>query len=260
MGNLRAEVQRPGVRKGAWSEEEDRLLRKCIEKYGEGKWRHVPQMAGLRRCRKRCRLRWLNYLRRRINRATFAEEETDLIVKLHKLLGNRWSLIVGRLPGRTANDIKNYWNTHLGKKVEVENKKAQPRADARVIKPRPWRVPLQWIWSRDQQSFGSQHQQKELGIPELPTTLGNDEAWLNSIINGDGENSAMPDIGNVNTMNLQNGFGIGELEENRDGALFMEGEACLLTRKVEVSPYVRVNCREALKRTGIGLLKIKKKA
>ena len=48
MGNLRAQVQRPSVRKGAWSDEEDRLLRKCIEKYGEGKWRHVPQRAGKR--------------------------------------------------------------------------------------------------------------------------------------------------------------------------------------------------------------------
>nr|XP_029120287.1 transcription factor MYB114 isoform X2 [Elaeis guineensis] len=90
MGNLRAEVQRPaGVRKGAWSEEEDRLLRKCVEKYGEGNWRHVPQRAGLRRCRKSCRLRWLNYLSPRINREKFSEEETDLIIRLHKLLGNR---------------------------------------------------------------------------------------------------------------------------------------------------------------------------
>nr|ALM55108.1 truncated virescens [Phoenix dactylifera] len=167
MGNLRAEVQRPGVRKGAWTEEEDRLLRKCIEIYGEGNWRHVPERAGLRRCRKSCRLRWLNYLCPRINREKFSEEETDLIIRLHKILGNRWSTIAGRLPGRTANDIKNYWNSQLSKKVEVENKKAEPSADAKVIKPRPWRVPLQWIWSGDQQSCGSQHQQEKFGIPVL---------------------------------------------------------------------------------------------
>ncbi|XP_052886251.1 transcription factor MYB114-like isoform X1 [Gossypium arboreum] len=104
------------VRKGAWTEEEDLLLKKCIEKYGEGKWHQVPARAGLNRCRKSCRLRWLNYLKPNIKRGHFAADEVDLIIRLHNLLGNRWSLIAGRLPGRTANDVKNYWNTHLLKK------------------------------------------------------------------------------------------------------------------------------------------------
>ncbi|XP_026390541.1 transcription factor MYB90-like [Papaver somniferum] len=104
-----------GLRKGAWAEEEDQLLRKCILKYGEGKWRQVPIRAGLNRCRKSCRLRWLNYLQPNIKRGEFKEDEVDLIIRMHKLLGNRWSLIAGRLPGRTANDIKNYYNTHLKK-------------------------------------------------------------------------------------------------------------------------------------------------
>ncbi|URD80853.1 Myb-like DNA-binding domain [Musa troglodytarum] len=32
------------------------------------------------------------------------------------ILRCRWSLIAGRLPGRTDNEIKNYWNAHLGKR------------------------------------------------------------------------------------------------------------------------------------------------
>ncbi|MBA0751907.1 hypothetical protein Gogos_000795, partial [Gossypium gossypioides] len=71
----------------------------------------------LKRCRKSCRLRWLNYLRPNIKRGSFAAEEVNLIINLHSLLGNRWSLIAGRLPGRTANDVKNYWNCHLSKKL-----------------------------------------------------------------------------------------------------------------------------------------------
>ncbi|RZC69080.1 hypothetical protein C5167_033238 [Papaver somniferum] len=114
-----------GLRKGTWSKEEDQLLRRCIEKFGEGKWSQVPLRAGLNRCGKSCRLRWLDYLRPNIKRGDFEPDELDLIIRMHKLLGNRqvrqlicylrWSLIAGRLPGRTANDIKNYYNTHLKK-------------------------------------------------------------------------------------------------------------------------------------------------
>ncbi|KAA8547730.1 hypothetical protein F0562_004159 [Nyssa sinensis] len=79
----------PNVRKGAWTEEEDVLLRKCVHKYGEGNWHKVPQRPGLNRCRKSCRLRWLNYLRPDIKTGEFAWDEVDLIIRLHKLLGNR---------------------------------------------------------------------------------------------------------------------------------------------------------------------------
>uniref|UniRef100_A0A7N0TDV0 Uncharacterized protein n=1 Tax=Kalanchoe fedtschenkoi TaxID=63787 RepID=A0A7N0TDV0_KALFE len=110
----------------AWTEEEDHLLKKCVEQYGEGKWHRVPLLAGLNRCRKSCRLRWLNYLRPNIRRGTFTDEEVLLIIKLHNNLGNRWSLIASRLPGRTANDVKNYWNCHLSKKLNKVHNKDDP--------------------------------------------------------------------------------------------------------------------------------------
>ncbi|KAL4339872.1 hypothetical protein GQ457_08G014930 [Hibiscus cannabinus] len=212
------------VRKGAWTEKEDTLLKECIEKYGEengikflpeqmmrlksaglnrcrkscrlsgplsepyikrgafaadevdliiirlhnllekvhglkkktpfsrnalrnreGKWHKVPsragwlKSAGLNRCRKSCRLRWTNYLNPNIKRGAFAADEVDLIIRLHNLLGNRWSLIAGRLPGRTANDVKNYFNTHLSKKKVDPSSDPNPHLNPsfRVIKPRP---------------------------------------------------------------------------------------------------------------------------
>ncbi|XP_050383182.1 transcription factor MYB113-like [Argentina anserina] len=103
-----------------WTTEEDQLLRKCIEKNGEGKWHQIPHLAGLNRCRKSCRLRWLNYLRPNIKRGSFEQEEVELIIKLQRLLGNRWSLVAARLPGRTGNDVKNYWNCHLSKKLNAQ--------------------------------------------------------------------------------------------------------------------------------------------
>ncbi|XP_010917170.1 transcription factor MYB1 [Elaeis guineensis] len=107
-----------GLNRGAWSPEEDRILTSYIETHGAGKWSNVPKEAGLNRCGKSCRLRWLNYLRPGLKRGNITQEEEDLIIRLHKLLGNRWSLIAGRLPGRTDNEIKNYWNTILRKKVQ----------------------------------------------------------------------------------------------------------------------------------------------
>ncbi|KAF5727718.1 transcription repressor MYB4-like [Tripterygium wilfordii] len=103
--------------KGSWSKQEDQKLIDYIRKHGEGCWRTLPQSAGLLRCGKSCRLRWINYLRPDLKRGNFGEDEEDLIIKLHALLGNRWSLIAGRLPGRTDNEVKNYWNSHLMRKL-----------------------------------------------------------------------------------------------------------------------------------------------
>nr|QPX03993.1 MYB2 transcription factor [Osmanthus fragrans] len=103
--------------KGAWTKEEDDRLIAYIQAHGEGCWRSLPKSAGLLRCGKSCRLRWINYLRPDLKRGNFSEEEDELIIKFHSLLGNKWSLIASRLPGRTDNEIKNYWNTHIRRKL-----------------------------------------------------------------------------------------------------------------------------------------------
>ncbi|WOK97360.1 Myb-related protein 308 [Canna indica] len=103
--------------KGAWTREEDEKLISYIKAHGEGCWRSIPKAAGLLRCGKSCRLRWINYLRPDLKRGNFTPEEDELIIKLHGLLGNKWSLIAARLPGRTDNEIKNYWHTHIRRKL-----------------------------------------------------------------------------------------------------------------------------------------------
>ncbi|XP_047342738.1 transcription factor MYB114-like [Impatiens glandulifera] len=111
-----------GKRKDSWTSQEDHKLAEIISIHGPRKWKTISIMAGLNRCDKNCRLRWMNYLRPNIKRGNISEQEEDLIVRLHKLIGNRWSLIAGRLPGRTDNEIKNYWKSHLCKKADEKKR------------------------------------------------------------------------------------------------------------------------------------------
>ncbi|MCD7462525.1 hypothetical protein HAX54_048704 [Datura stramonium] len=84
-----------GLRKGPWSAKEDMLLTNYIKENGEGQWKNLPKKAGIAHSL---------LLGRRGN---FSQDEEDLIIRLHSLLGNRWSLIAGR-HGRTDNEIKHY--------------------------------------------------------------------------------------------------------------------------------------------------------
>ncbi|KAI9090883.1 hypothetical protein K1719_028368 [Acacia pycnantha] len=91
---LEANTTKLPHKKGAWTPQEDSKLAEVIAIHGASRWNSLAARAGLNR------------------------NEEDLILRLHKLVGNRWSLIAGRLPGRTDNEIKNYWNTCLCKKVK----------------------------------------------------------------------------------------------------------------------------------------------
>ncbi|KAK1265159.1 Transcription factor RAX3 [Acorus gramineus] len=106
------------VKRGPWSPDEDIALKTYLEKHGTGgNWIALPHKAGLKRCGKSCRLRWLNYLRPDIKHGGFTEEEDNIICSLYNNIGSRWSVIASQLPGRTDNDVKNYWNTKLKKKI-----------------------------------------------------------------------------------------------------------------------------------------------
>ncbi|KAF9588779.1 hypothetical protein IFM89_015506 [Coptis chinensis] len=206
-------------RKGAWSQEEDLLLRKCVESkllvcklettrlstsgckknlvefcnrvsfvYNCNLLFVVVNLAGLNRCRKSCRLRWLNYLRPNIKRGGFKEDENDLIIKLHKLLGNRQVTILPVFAvtfSRTANDIKNYWNSHLSRKLEVHPKLRPKLKRTEVIRPQPRTFDAKSNKSRglSMSNNNQQQQQQQQQIEKSDYLMPSEEKsmWLNSL-------------------------------------------------------------------------------
>ncbi|KAJ6354462.1 hypothetical protein OIU77_005135 [Salix suchowensis] len=114
--------------KGAWTAKEDQKLAQAIEIHGPKRWSSIAAKADLNRCGKSCRLRWMNHLRPNIKRGNISDQEQDLILRLHKLLA-------GRLPGRTDNEIKNYWNSHLSKKIKQDEEK--PVRTSTLQEPEP---------------------------------------------------------------------------------------------------------------------------
>ncbi|KAJ9706294.1 hypothetical protein PVL29_001696 [Vitis rotundifolia] len=149
-----------GLQRGPWTAIEDTLLIDYIRAHGQGNWRYLPKKAGLLRCGKSCRLRWMNYLRPDIKRGNFTADEDDLIIRLRSLLGNRWSLIAGRLPGRTDNEIKNYWNCHLSKRSKHMGKTPEVPStinnkNCKIYKPKPFRLTSVSIITRNHSADSS---------------------------------------------------------------------------------------------------------
>ncbi|KAK3036379.1 hypothetical protein RJ639_032148 [Escallonia herrerae] len=111
-------MQEKNWRKGPWLEQEDEQLNATVTRLGERRWDALAKASGLRRSGKSCRLRWMNYLRPNLKHGLISEEEERIILQLHEQWGNKWSKIAQRLPGRTDNEIKNYWRSHLRKKAQ----------------------------------------------------------------------------------------------------------------------------------------------
>ncbi|KAK4709608.1 hypothetical protein R3W88_030533 [Solanum pinnatisectum] len=115
-------VQEEIMRRGPWTEEEDVQLLFYVKLFGDRRWDFLAKVSGLKRTGKSCRLRWVNYLNPDLKHGKMTPQEERLILELHSKWGNRWSRIARKIPGRTDNEIKNYWRTHMRKKAQEQRK------------------------------------------------------------------------------------------------------------------------------------------
>ncbi|RWW22840.1 hypothetical protein BHE74_00005248 [Ensete ventricosum] len=209
------------LRKGFWSPEEDEKLYNHINRSGVGCWSSVPKLAGnfrlpfassrlascsvvfffllvgLQRCGKSCRLRWINYLRPDLKRGSFSQEEEGLIIALHQVLGNRWSQIASRLPGRTDNEIKNLWHSRIKKKLRqmgidpITHRPLSEAAAAVQEQEIRWSNPVldtsfeHLPWIQTQECLDRSLDQDELlaecsSVLDVPETYGHGESLSNS--------------------------------------------------------------------------------
>eukprot|EP00775_Hariotina_reticulata_P013311 gene13311-13440_t len=100
-----------------WTTEEHDKLAYLVDKWGSEKnWAKVAEeMPG--RTGKQCRERWLNHMKPGIIKGNWSQEEEFLLAQCHALVGSHWSKMTKRLPGRTENSIKNFWNATLRSKA-----------------------------------------------------------------------------------------------------------------------------------------------
>ncbi|KAL8144049.1 hypothetical protein V2J09_017081 [Rumex salicifolius] len=155
--------------KRKWSDEEDRTLVKLVKDHGMKKWACIAQKLD-RRTAKQCRERWQNHLRPDIKKDSWSEEEEKAFIEAHKKLGNRWSEIARRIPGRTENAVKNHWNAAKRRRRQetvVSNKK-------KGNLPKPSSFLQDYIASNNLYDYGSANNNKssqEQIDANKPTTL-----------------------------------------------------------------------------------------
>jgi hypothetical protein len=111
---------KPGVRKGQWTDQEDRIVMETVKNSKEQpftRWSDLAQkLPG--RVGKQIRDRWVNHLNPHINHLPFTREDDMLLYNGHKEHGKKWVEISTTFfnSTRSENQVKNRWYSASFKK------------------------------------------------------------------------------------------------------------------------------------------------
>jgi hypothetical protein len=134
-----SKVLDPSLMRGNWTPDEDDQIRQWVLTHGTKTWTELAaSLPG--RIAKQCRERWMNHLDQNVRQIPFTQEEDRLLIQLHEQYGNKWERIAAMMPGRSANQCKNRWNSCLSKRINPEfvpPTRGRPRKNQPAGQPKP---------------------------------------------------------------------------------------------------------------------------
>ena len=107
-----------GAKRGPWSQQEDRSLLELVQSQGAHNWVRISQFIRTR-SPKQCRERYHQNLKPSLCHDPISPEEGEIIERLVSEMGKRWAEIARRLPGRSDNAVKNWWNGGMNRRRRI---------------------------------------------------------------------------------------------------------------------------------------------
>ena len=123
---------KPGLVKGPWSVQEDKLLTEWVNKHGPRKWNQCCEYIH-GRSGKQCREHWNNCLNPGLIKGEWTAEEDFLIMHFYQKYNGSWKKIVNLFNGRTENSIKNRFFSQL-RKIAANNLSSEEKRFTSKIK------------------------------------------------------------------------------------------------------------------------------
>jgi hypothetical protein len=105
---MACQALQPGLVKGRWTKEEDDIITASVTCGDTAKWNEIAKrLPG--RIGEQVKERWINVLDPDMKKGLWTQAEMKILRDSQKELGNKWSEIAKRIPGRNENSVKNRW-------------------------------------------------------------------------------------------------------------------------------------------------------